>query len=160
MAFKDQYTKVNFVNKNDPAFVEGVSPSISAEHLNAIQDGIINSLVDADGLNERLTQEEANTDALFAGTIGVRCEVLNTTVTIPAASWTEDAVNMRYTATITNAAIRTDTDVDIILADDDKGKYSMTALDPVNGSVTIRSGSRPLSDLLVRLVITEVRKID
>lgn len=160
MAFKDQYTKVNFVNKNDPAFVEGVSPSISAEHLNAIQDGIINSLVDADGLNERLTQEEANTDALFAGTIGVRCEVLNTTVTIPAASWTEDAVNMRYTATITNTAIRTDTDVDIILADDDKGKYSMTALDPVNGSVTIRSGSRPLSDLLVRLVITEVRKID
>ena len=65
MAFKDQYTKVNFVNKNDPAFVEGVSPSISAEHLNAIQDGIINSLVDADGLNERLTQEEANTDALL-----------------------------------------------------------------------------------------------
>lgn len=160
MAFKDQYTKVNFVNKNDPAFVEGVSPSISAEHLNAIQDGIINSLVDADGLNERLTQEEANTDALFAGTLGVRCEVLNTTVTIPAASWAEDAVNMRYTATITNTAIRTDTDVDIILADDDKGKYSMTALDPVNGSVTIRSGSRPLSDLLVRLVITEVRKID
>lgn len=160
MAFKDQYTKVNFVNKNDPAFVEGVSPSISAEHLNAIQDGIINALVDADGLNERLTQEETNTDALFAGTIGVRCEVLNTTVTIPAASWTEDAVNMRYAATITNAAIRTDTDVDIILADDDKGKYSMTALDPVNGSVTIRSGSRPLSDLLVRLVITEVRKID
>lgn len=160
MAFKDQYTKVNFVNKNDPAFVEGVSPSISAEHLNAIQDGIINSLVDADGLNERLTHEEANTDALFAGTIGVRCEVLNTTVTIPAASWTEDAVNMRYTATITNTAIHTDTDVELVLADADKGKYALNALDPAAGSVTLFAGAAPTQPLTLRLIVTEVRKID
>ena len=131
-----------------------------ASPLPSPRSGIINSLVDADGLNERLTQEEANTDALFAGTIGVSCEVLNTTVTVPAASWTEDAVNMRYTATITNAAIRTDTDVELVLADADKGRYALNALDPAAGSVTLFAGTAPTQPLTLRLIVTEVRKID
>ena len=67
---------------------------------------------------------------------------------------------MRYTATITNAAIRTDTDVELVLADADKGKYALNALDPAAGSVTLFAGAAPTQPLTLRLIVTEVRKID
>lgn len=160
MAFSDQFTKIVFVNKNDPAFIEGVSPSISAEHLNAVQDGVVNALADADSLDARLKTEESNTDELFNGVLGVRCETVNTSVTIATGDWVEDVQNMRFTAQIFNSAIREDTDVELVLADSDKGKYSINALDPVTGSVTLFSGSAPKQDLTFRLIVTEVRKID
>ena len=155
MAFVDQFTKIPFVNKSDPEYIPGTSPAISAENLNAIQDGIVDSLEAADGIDARV----ADVEDVFEGTLGVKCEILNTSVTIQTTDWQEDAANVRYTATITNAAITEETDVEIVLADADKGNYALNALNPDNGSVTLFVGTPPKVPLVLQVIVYEVKNI-
>ena len=78
---------------------------------------------------------------------------------VQTTDWQEDAANVRYTATIANDAITTETDVEIVLADADKGNYALNALNPANGSVTLFIGSPPKVPLVLRLIVYEVKNI-
>ena len=105
----------------------------------------MDSLEAADGIDARVSDVED----VFEGTLGVKCEILNTSVTVQTTDWQEDASNVRYTATIANDAITTETDVEIVLADADKGNYALNALNPANGSVTLFIGSPPKVPLVL-----------
>jgi hypothetical protein len=90
---------------------------------------------------------------------GVRYEIANKEIAVPVGAWTENAAAMRKEAVIADALIRADTDVDLQLSDAQNGKYSIQALRPQNGSVTIyTTDSIPGEALSFVMSISEVRE--
>lgn len=97
------------------------------------------------------------TVALQTHTKNIRCEIANKQISVPVSAWEENTAAMRKEAVISDTLIRADTDVDLTLSDAQKGNYSIGALNPVAGSVTIYSDSIPGEALAFVLSITEVR---
>ncbi|MGI5885448.1 MAG: hypothetical protein ACOX83_10875 [Candidatus Spyradocola sp.] len=90
---------------------------------------------------------------------GVRYEIANKEIVVPVGAWTENAAAMRKEAVIADALIRADTDVDLQLSDAQNGKYSIQALRPQDGSVTIyTTDSIPGEELSFVMSISEVRR--
>lgn len=83
-------------------------------------------------------------------------EIAQVSKTIATTDWVEDTENSRYTATISDIRITSDRDVDIVIADAQKGLYNLVALDPAEGSVTVFTDSLPEENISVRLIIRAV----
>lgn len=160
MKYADMFHRVVYVNRDDPAFEEGVSPSISAEQLNEIQKGIDNALSASDTLNGDIGINRTHIEQINHHTTNVVCEILNTSVTIQTDAWTDNTSEKRIEAVYSNDLIRHDTDVQFTLSDEQKGKFSIKALDPVDGSITLFTAEGfPKVPLVFNLKIWEVRNI-
>lgn len=160
MAYSDLFKRVQYINKDDDEFVEGVSPSISAQLLNAQQVGIEGALAAADTITADLDVCEEDVATLKARTIGVLCEIANKTVTIPVSAWAENTTALRIEATLTDEAIRSDTDVDLILNDVQKGHFAIDAFDPQDGSIMLyTTQSFPDEPLIFQMIVREVRAL-
>ena len=90
-------------------------------------------------------------------TDGVLCEITNKDVVVPASAWTKNTTAMRYEATIADTAIRADTDVDLDIADAQKGVFSIAALRPTAGGVVLYATDAPAETVTFRLIVREVR---
>lgn len=160
MSYKDMFHKLVYVNKDDPDFVEGVSPSISAGQLNAMQDGIVGALTGADVLTAGVEQNAADIATLNTHTTNIVCEIVNTSITIPTSAWVENSTAQRIETVYSNDMIRADTDVELVLCDAQKGRFAISALDPVDGSITLFTAEAfPDEPLIFQLKISEVRSL-
>lgn len=86
-------------------------------------------------------------------------EIFQVSKTIATTDWVEDTEKSRYTATISDTSITSDRDVDIVIADAQKGLYNIVALDPAEGSVTVFTDSLPEENISVRLIIRAVLSV-
>ena len=160
MSYSQTFTKNTFLNDSDQNFVEGVSPSISAEFLNGVQDAVATSLAANDTNAADIDSCEADIADLQTHTAGIKCEILNTPVSIAVASWTENTTKLRYETQISNASIRTDTDVEFTVCDDQNGQYAIGALLPTNGSITLFISELPTVAISMTMSVWEVRTIE
>ena len=96
MGYKDLYKKVVYINKDDPAFVPGSSPSISAEHLNAMQDGVIHSLEGIDKVSDSVNACHDDIETLFDRTAGVAYKQQFTDLSVPRSAWHKDSTYEYY----------------------------------------------------------------
>lgn len=152
MKYADMFHKLVYVNRDDPSFEEGVSPSISAEQLNSIQDGLEAAL-------DCLDKNNADIETLTTHTTNIECEVVNKEYTITSDAWTYNSAKMRYEATITDDTIHTYNDVKIQLDDDTNGTVSISMLKPKTGYVTVYTNQIIESDITVGFVVREIRRI-
>lgn len=83
-------------------------------------------------------------------------EIHNGATTVAVSAWSYNTAEMRYEANVSNSLIRSDTDVRLTLSDAQKGKYSIGALDPRSGKVTIFTDTAPAVALNFTISIWEV----
>lgn len=95
-------------------------------------------------------------------TNGVRVEIANKDVTIPASAWSYNAAEMRHEATITDAAIKASTDVKLSVPDDRNGKVVLGALRPAAGHIVVYTtdANTAAQSLTLRMAVTEVRRTE
>ncbi len=88
---------------------------------------------------------------------GIVCEIANKVIAVDVGAWAENTVALRYEAVIEDEVIRTDTDVDLQLSDAQNGLFSIQALRPSAGSLTIYTNVVPKVALEFVMSVTEVR---
>lgn len=159
MKYSDQFKKITYVDRDSPDFVDGVSPSLSATNLNAQQDGIVSALLASDEIAARVLECESYVDRINVDAYGVFCEVCNEAVFVPADAWIRDDVAMCYTATFEHPSIHTYTDVELVLCDDQKGKFNISNYDPQEGYIILYTPDLISVDFLqFQLIVKEVRQ--
>lgn len=156
MSYSDLFHKVAYVNKDDPTFVPGASPAISAENLNAQQDGIAHALAAADTIAADISKCQTDIETLNECVIGVAYRHQYDNITVPTTAWIEDTPYEKYpfkavldmpdaTATMTPEVI-------FSLLDAASGLLAPVA-ETLNGHVVLYATEVPLADILIPTVL-------
>ena len=104
---------------------------------------------------------QGNIDRLSARTDGVRCEIVNEPYTILASGWVENDAEMRKEYTLAHTRITQENFPRVVLPNSLGGKMSLSVLPrPMEGSILLyTTGVAPAEDIVVQLMIEEVRRI-
>lgn len=152
MSYSDLFHKVIYVNKDDPSFVSGASPSISAENLNAQQDGIVHALAAADEISVDIAECQTGIETLNGRVIGVAYRQQYDNITVQRSAWIEDTPYEKFpfkaTLDMPDAIESMTPEVVFCLKDATSGIFAPVA-ETLTGKIVLYAAEVPETDIII-----------